>query len=213
MTIGEMPCSGINVGEYFAIKYFMEKSVSIKKAILAIILLGLTASAAVQAADAKFAFVDVQKVFAEANAAKAAQTSLSQKEAQYKKELEPMAANLQKIIESLQDSKITDTDKVDKAKDLKVKREEFRKTAADYEKKLNDERNSVTTDIMNALRQASQNIAKEKGYTAVLTSNQGLYYDKETDIKKQLAALQKQKNGNDSEQSAKKFISILLFGL
>lgn len=166
----------------FANKHLMEKSVSIKNAVLAIAVLGMTAAASVHAADAKFAFVDVQKIFSEASAAKAAQTSLTQKETQYKKELEPMGKNLQKIVDALRDPKITEADKDAKTKELKTKRDEFRKTAADYEKKLNDEKTSVTEDIMNALRQASQDIAKEKGYSAVLTANQSLYYDKDADV-------------------------------
>jgi outer membrane protein len=160
----------------------MEKSsVSIKKAVLAIVFLGMTTTA-VQSAETKFAFVDVQKIFAEANAAKATQTNLTQKQAQYKKEIEAIAANLQKINEDLKQPEITDADKVEKAKDFKAKQDEYRKKLADYEKKLTDERNSVGAEILNAVRQASQDIAKEKGYTAVLTTNQSMYYDKELDV-------------------------------
>ncbi|MEO5702914.1 MAG: OmpH family outer membrane protein [Gammaproteobacteria bacterium] len=155
---------------------------NIKKVVWAMVILGMAATSSVQAAEAKFAFVDVQKIFAEANAAKAAQTSLRQKEGQYKKELEAKGSSLQKLIEALQDPKVADADRAEKANEIRAKREEFQKTATDYEKRLNDERNSVSEDILKAIKQASQDIAKEKGYTAVLSSNQGLYYDNELDI-------------------------------
>lgn len=155
---------------------------NIKKAVLAVVYLGMLSAPAVQAAETKFAFVDMQKIFAEANAAKVMQASLTQKQAQYKKELEAIAANLRKINEDLDKPEVTDADKAEKAKDFKVKQDEYRKKLADYEKKLTDERNSVGTDILNAVRQASQDIAKEEGYTAVIDTSQSLYYDKEMDV-------------------------------
>ena len=153
---------------------------NIKKLVLTLALLGMTV--AVQAAEGKFAFIDVQKIFTEADAAKAAQTSLSKKQAQYKKELEAMGESLQKLNEDLKQSTTTDTATSDKAKQFQTKREEYSKKLADYEKRLTDERNSVRDNILKALKQASQTIAKEKGYAAVLSSNQSMYYDEELDV-------------------------------
>lgn len=145
---------------------------------LMVVLSALLMVSAAKAADSKVGFVDMQKAIQATSAGKKAKAELETDFNKKKKDVEKKEAELKKMGEELEKKKaVMSEDALGKKQaefqGLMMKyREEVQKSQMDLQKKQNE----LTAPIVVKMKEVISKIAKDKGYTMVMESNNGILF-------------------------------------
>lgn len=138
----------------------------------------------VHAAEQKIGVMNVQKVIALSDAGKAAQSRMEQKakdfQAKFKTEDESFKA-LQQEIEK-KGSAWNEEKKAEKARELQKMKRELQAKADEARFDLKQQQDKELEPILKTLEGVVDKIGKENGYTLILDTRSGLYFDKAIDV-------------------------------
>jgi outer membrane protein len=130
------------------------------------------------AADSKVGFVDMQKAVQATAAGKKAKAELETDFNKKKKDIEKKEAELKKMGEEMEKKKaVLSEDALGKKQaefqtQMLKYREEVQKSQMDLQKKQNE----LTAPIVTKMKDVIAKIAKDKGYTMVMESNNGILF-------------------------------------
>lgn len=145
---------------------------------LMMILSALLMGSAAKAADSKVGFVDMQKAVQATAAGKKAKAELEADFGKKKKDIEKKEAELKKLGEDMEKKKaVLSEDALGKKQaefqaQMMKYREEVQKSQMDLQKKQNE----LTAPIVTKMKEVIAKIAKDKGYTIVMESNNGVLF-------------------------------------
>ncbi|MFQ5735647.1 MAG: OmpH family outer membrane protein [Thermodesulfobacteriota bacterium] len=150
--------------------------------ILALLLLSVSAGAA----EVKIGYANLQRALNECDAGLKAKDTLQQEAQGLEAELNAKQEALKKMKQEI-DKKSSVWNKETKAAKeaaFKARSQEFQKQFMEYGDKLNKRKQEVEADIIKALRDTVEEVAKKKGYTYVFERSVGglLYAPPENDL-------------------------------
>ena len=138
----------------------------------------------VQAAEQKIGVMNVQKVIALSDAGKAAQSRMEQKakdfQAKFKSDDDSFKA-LQQDIEK-KGSAWNEEKKAEKARELQKMKRELQAKADEARFDLKQQQDKELEPILKALEGVVDKLGKENGYSIILDTRSGLYFDKAIDV-------------------------------
>jgi outer membrane protein len=143
-----------------------------------VILLGALLMAASAHAETRVGLVDMQKAIQSTSAGKKAKSELESEFNKKKKELESKEAELKKIGEELEKKKSVMSEEALGKKQAEFQEEMLRyrdvvgKSQLDIQKKERD----LTAPILDKMKKVIAKIAKEKGYSVIMESNQSVLF-------------------------------------
>ena len=157
----------------------------LRSLIFSTILAGGLAFAAPSYAD-NIAFVNIQEIMRDSTAAKSVKEQLESKQKSFQDEMSKKEADLQKEDQELvKEHSVLAPDAFDKkAKEFKAKATSAQKDAQTKRDELYNASSSSLSEIQKAVFDIVSKMAKEKGYTAVLSVSELLYADPKLDVTK-----------------------------
>lgn len=134
------------------------------------------------------AYVNVQEIMRESSAAKSMKDQLAAKYKVFQAEMSKKEEELQKEDQALaKQHGVLSSDAFEKkAKDFRAKATAVQKEAQTKRQELDNASSSALNEIQKATFEIVSKIAKDKGYTAVLSSSELLYADAKDDITKEV---------------------------
>lgn len=149
---------------------------------ISVIALALTAQAET---NLKIGFVNMQKAIQGTSAGKKAKSELEGEFNKKKKELEKKEADLKKMGEDLERKKSVLTDEVfgKKQEEFQAEMLKYREVVGQSQLALQKKEQELTTPILEKIKKAIDQLAKEKSYTMILENSAVvLYATKEHDL-------------------------------
>jgi len=156
------------------------------KSILA--LLTVFALASVASADFKMAYVDVQKAIEKSTAGKKAKEEMKKEAEKRNKDLEKKKGDIDKMREDLEKKRSVLAEDAfgKKAQELQEEMQKFNQSAAKAQGELQKKEADLLAPIVDKMKKVIEKIAKEKGLSMVIQSNQNaqivLYANAEADL-------------------------------
>jgi outer membrane protein len=139
-------------------------------------------------AEFKLAYIDIQKAIQSSNAGKKAKEDL-QKEADKKnKDLEKKKSDIEKMREDFEKKASVMSDDARKRKEIELQEEmmKWNQAAQKAQTELQKKEGELLTPIVDKMKKVVEKVAKEKGYSMVIQSNQNaqivLFAQAELDI-------------------------------
>ena len=138
----------------------------------------LLAASFAHGADAKIAFVDMQKAIQSTAAGKKAKTELEGEFNKKKKELEKKEADLKKMGEDLERKKSVLSEEVLGKKQAEFQEEmmKYRDVVGKSQVEIQKKERDLTAPILEKMKKTIEKVAKEKGYTVVLENSAMVLY-------------------------------------
>lgn len=144
------------------------------------------------AQESKIGFVSTERIFREANPAKAAQAKIEQEFSKREKELQDMAARLKSMSEKLdKDAAIlSESDRVKRQRELSDLDKDFQRKQREFREDLNQRRNEELAIVLERTNKVIKQIAEAEKYDIVF--QEAVYISPRIDITdKVLKALNK----------------------
>ena len=147
--------------------------------VAASLLAGLSFSAF---ADFKAGFVNTDRVFREANAAKAAQTRLEQEFSKREKELFALRDNLKRGSDAFERDAPTmsESQRVTKQRDLVEQDREFQRKSREFQEDLGNRKNEELAKVLDQANKIVQQVAEAEQYDVIL--QEAVYVNPKHDI-------------------------------
>lgn len=147
--------------------------------VAASLLAGLSFSAF---ADFKAGFVNTDRVFREANAAKAAQTRLEQEFSRREKELIALRDNLKRGSDAFERDAPTmsESQRVTKQRDLVEQDREFQRKSREFQEDLGNRKNEELAKVLDQANKIVQQVAEAEQYDVIL--QEAVYVNPKHDI-------------------------------
>lgn len=147
--------------------------------VAASLLAGLSFSAF---ADFKAGFVNTDRVFREANAAKAAQTRLEQEFSKREKELIALRDNLKRGSDAFERDAPTmsESQRVTKQRDLVEQDREFQRKSREFQEDLGNRKNEELAKVLDQANKIVQQVAEAEQYDVIL--QEAVYVNPKHDI-------------------------------
>ena len=147
--------------------------------VAASLLAGLSFSAF---ADFKAGFVNTDRVFREANAAKAAQTRLEQEFSKREKELIALRDNLKRGSDAFERDAPTmsESQRVTKQRDLVEQDREFQRKSREFQEDLGNRKNEELAKVLDQANKIVQQVAEAEEYDVIL--QEAVYVNPKHDI-------------------------------
>ena len=147
--------------------------------VAASLLAGLSFSAF---ADFKAGFVNTDRVFREANAAKAAQTRLEQEFSKREKELIALRDNLKRGSDAFERDAPTmsESQRVSKQRDLVEQDREFQRKSREFQEDLGNRKNEELAKVLDQANKIVQQVAEAEQYDVIL--QEAVYVNPKHDI-------------------------------
>lgn len=147
--------------------------------VAASLLAGLSFSAF---ADFKAGFVNTDRVFREANAAKAAQTKLEQEFSKREKELIALRDNLKRGSDAFERDAPTmsESQRVTKQRDLVEQDREFQRKSREFQEDLGNRKNEELAKVLDQANKIVQQVAEAEQYDVIL--QEAVYVNPKHDI-------------------------------
>jgi outer membrane protein len=138
-------------------------------AVLTTALVGLAWSAAPVAAQAKMGFVDVQRVFAEAPGAQAAQTTFEQEMQRSQQELQRMEEELKKLLTEYEQQSVmlSPDNKRQREEAIRQRQRTFQERAGQLEEQLSRRQVELVEPIYNRIRDVIGQLRNEGNYAFI----------------------------------------------
>jgi outer membrane protein len=148
-----------------------------------LILFGVLALAAqAQADDFRVAFVNTDRIFREANTAKAAQAKLEQEFSKREKELNDLGNTLKNLSEKLERESptLSETQRVQRQKQLVDQDRDFQRKRRDFQDDLNARKNEELQQVLERATRVVRQVAEAEKYDVVL--QEAVYINPKHDI-------------------------------
>lgn len=147
---------------------------------------------AAHAQETRIGFVSTERIFREANPAKAAQTKISQEFAKREKELQEISARLKATADKLDKDAavITESDRIKRQRELSDLDKDFQRKQREFREDLNQRRNEELAIVLERTNKVIKQIAETEKYDIVF--QEAVYISPRIDITdKVLKALNK----------------------
>lgn len=133
-------------------------------------------------ADFKAGFVNTDRVFREANAAKAAQTRLEQEFSKREKELIALRDNLKRGSDAFERDAPTmsESQRVTKQRDLVEQDREFQRKSREFQEDLGNRKNEELAKVLDQANKIVQQVAEAEQYDVIL--QEAVYVNPKHDI-------------------------------
>ena len=143
---------------------------------------GLCAGAQVWAEDFRIGFVNTDRIFKEANAAKTAQSKLEQEFSRREKDLNEMGINLKAAAEKLDRDAPTlpDSQKAARQKQLVEQDRDFQRKRREFQEDLNARKNEELQQVLERANKVVRQVAEAEKYDLVL--QEAVYINPKHDI-------------------------------
>ena len=149
---------------------------------LAIVLGGLVLAAPVQAQDFRVGFVNTDRIFREANTAKAAQVKLEQEFARREKELNDLGTALKAASERFEREAPTlaESQRGQRQKALIDQDREFQRKRREFQEDLNARKNEELQQVLDRANRVVRQVAEQEKYDLIL--QEAVYINPKHDI-------------------------------
>ena len=150
-----------------------------RSVVTASLLAGLSFSAF---AEFKAGFVNTDRIFREANAAKSAQTKLEQEFSKREKELISLRDNLKRSSEAFERDAPTmaESQRIAKQRDLVDQDREFQRKSREFQEDLGNRKNEELTRVLEQANKVVQQVAESEQYDVIL--QEAVYVNPKHDI-------------------------------
>ena len=141
-------------------------------------------NAASAAGPIKLAYVDVPRAMAASNASQRFLKTFKKKLSSKRREVRAMEAEIKRMKTSLDKRKnlMSRGSASDLAEKIRRKYRQYQRLVEDNQAIIDRDNSNWTKKITDAMKKVIEQIAREKGYTAVFAKGQVLFYDAEIDI-------------------------------
>jgi outer membrane protein len=145
------------------------------------VLLGLLAFAA-QAEDFRVGFVNTDRIFREANTAKAAQAKLEQEFSRREKELNDIGTNLKSLSDKFEREAptLSEAQRTQRQKQLVDQDREFQRKRREFQEDLNARKNEELQQVLERANRVVKQVAEAEKYDVVL--QEAVYINPKHDI-------------------------------
>ncbi len=157
--------------------------ISVKRSLSVMVMTaGLVAAAPGFAQEAKIGFVNTERIFRDATAAKAAQQKIEQEFSRRDKELQDLAAKLKNLSEKLDRdaSVLSESDRAKKQRELADQDKEFQRKQREFREDLNSRRNEELSGILERANKVIKQIAEAEKYDIIF--QEAVYASPKIDI-------------------------------
>jgi outer membrane protein len=146
-----------------------------------VVLLGLLAFAA-QAQDFRVGFVNTDRIFREANTAKAAQAKLEQEFSRREKELNDVGTNLKNLSDKFEREAptLSEAQRAQRQKQLVDQDREFQRKRREFQEDLNSRKNEELQQVLERANKVVKQVAEAEKYDVVL--QEAVYINPKHDI-------------------------------
>ncbi len=146
-----------------------------------VVLLGLLAFAA-QAQDFRVGFVNTDRIFREANTAKAAQAKLEQEFSRREKELNDVGTNLKNLSDKFEREAptLSEAQRTQRQKQLVDQDREFQRKRREFQEDLNARKNEELQQVLGRANKVVKQVAEAEKYDVVL--QEAVYINPKHDI-------------------------------
>jgi outer membrane protein len=146
-----------------------------------LVLLGLLAFAA-QAQDFRVGFVNTDRIFREANTAKAAQAKLEQEFSRREKELNDVGTNLKNLSDKFEREAptLSEAQRAQRQKQLVDQDREFQRKRREFQEDLNARKNEELQQVLERANKVVKQVAEAEKYDVVL--QEAVYINPKHDI-------------------------------
>ena len=136
----------------------------------AIVLAGLALGANVHAEEFRVGFVNTDRIFKEANSAKAAQTKLEQEFSKREKELVDLGASIKAISDKLERDAptLSETQRATRQRQLVDQDREFQRKRREFQEDLNSRKNEELQTVLERANKVVKQVAESEKYDLVL---------------------------------------------
>ncbi len=129
-----------------------------------------------------FTCIDTNRILSESKLVAEAQNELRNKLLQFQQELRKKEEKLQELKKQIDSKALSETVKEKKREEYRKVEREARELQEKAQKELNDMRQRLENMVFNRVKEASEKLAREKGYKGVLDCGAFIYRDPELDI-------------------------------
>ena len=133
-------------------------------------------------AQVKFACVDTNRILQESKLVAQAQSELRGKLVEYQKQISDKQKKLEELKKQIESKAISQKVKEEKIKEYQRIESEARQVQEKAQKELGEMKQRLETMVFNRVKEATEKLAKEKGYTGVMDCGVFIYKDPEIDI-------------------------------
>jgi len=133
-------------------------------------------------AQEKFACVDTNRILQESKLVAQAQSELRNKLSKYQNQLSSLEKKLEDLRKQIESKAISQKVKEEKIKEYQKLESQVREIQAKAQKELTETRQRLENMVFNRVKEASEKIAKEKGYKGVMDCGVFIYKDSGIDI-------------------------------
>ncbi len=133
-------------------------------------------------AQGKLACVDTNRILQESKLVAQAQTELREKLTSYQQQLSSLEKKLEELQKQIESKAISQQVKEEKIKEYQKLETQAREIQAKAQKELNDMRQRLENMVYNRVKEASEKIAKEKGFIGVMDCGVFIYKESGMDI-------------------------------
>ncbi len=150
--------------------------------LLSLLFAGLTMSPLVQAQEFRIGFVNTDRIFKEANSAKAAQVKLEQEFSKREKDLQEMGATLKTSADKLEREAptLSESQRVTRQKQLVDLDRDFQRKRREFQEDLNARKNEELQQVLERANKVVKTVAEAEKYDLVL--QEAVYVNPKHDI-------------------------------
>ncbi len=142
----------------------------LRRCSFAILFGGLLVSAQVQAQEFRIGFVSTDRIFKEANTAKAAQAKLEQEFSKREKELVEQGATLKSMADKFEREApvLSESQRVTRQKQLVEQDRDFQRKRREFQEDLNSRKNEELQQVLDRANKVVKQVAESEKYDLVL---------------------------------------------
>ena len=147
-----------------------------------LVIVGLLAAFAAQAQDFRVGFVNTDRIFREANTAKAAQAKLEQEFSRREKELNDVGTNLKNLSDKFEREAptLSEAQRGQRQKQLVDQDREFQRKRREFQEDLNARKNEELQQVLERANRVVKQVAEAEKYDVVL--QEAVYINPKHDI-------------------------------
>ncbi len=158
----------------------IEKEVKMVRVL--ILLVGMFSLSLMSFAQGKLACVDTNRILQESKLVAQAQAELRDKLVEYQKRLGELEKKLEDLKKQIESKAISQKAKEEKIKEYQKLESQARELQAKAQKELTDMRQRLENMVYNRVKEASEKLAKERGYSGVIDCGVFIYKESDMDI-------------------------------
>ncbi len=130
----------------------------------------------------RFTCIDTNRILSESKLVADAQRELRSKLLQFQQELKKKEEKLRELKSQIDSKALSEAVKEGKREEYKKVEKEARELQEKAQRELNDMRQRLENMVFNRVKEASEKLAKERGYSGVLDCGAFIYRDPSVDI-------------------------------